>query len=178
MDSDFDYIDIRTVKGYRILSSKKCIIGYCHFPGHKGGITKKILEEHECLKKECTFLEKYEDNPYWSALEKMQAAKKERRNYVRSIKAEKAAMQKQSEAIEGIYYEIVLCIIDELGYDMKVLSIKKVHNMRKFILVYISKNPYNDWYQFLDVARAFGKKTGCFLELRHAKNIDGSYVIY
>ena len=178
MDYEFDYIDIKIVSGERILKPREHVIGYCHFPGHKGGITRKIIREHECLAKECTYLEKYADNPYWTEIKKHQAGKAQRKEYIKQKKAESAAVQKHKNAITDIYYEIALCIIDQLGYDLKVLSIKKVPDMKKFILFYISRNSYNDWYQYYDLAREFGKKTGHFVELKHAKNVDGSYATF
>ena len=118
------------------------------------------------------------DNQYWDELKRIQLKKNRRKNKIQTIKAEKAAIKRHYDAITSIYYEIALCIIEELGYDIKILDIKKVPNMRKYILIYISHNPYNDWHQFIDVARAFGKKTGHLLELKHAKNIDGSYATF
>lgn len=178
MDFEPDYIEIRIVTGERLIKPKNYIIGYCHFPGHKGGITRKIIKEHECLKKNCTFLEKYNDNPYWAEIQTLQASKAKRKRIIKQIKAEKATIQKQRNAIADIYYEIALCIIDELGYDLKILSIKKIANMRKLILIYVSNNQYNDWYQYLDLAREFGKKTGYYIELKHAKDIAGSYATF
>lgn len=178
MDSEIDYIDIRLVTGERILKPRNFVVGYCHFPGHKGGITRKIIKEHDCLNKNCSFLEKYTDNQYWDGIKRIQLRKNRKKNKVQRIKAEKAAIKKQNDAVTSIYYEIASCIIEELGYDIKILDIRKVPNMRKYTLIYISHNPYNDWHQYIDVARAFGKKAGHLLELKHAKSIDGSYATF
>ncbi|SFW22297.1 hypothetical protein [Ruminococcus flavefaciens] len=178
MDSEIDYIDIRLVTGERVLKPRNYVVGFCHFPGHKGGITRKILQEHDCLNKNCSFLEKYTDNQYWDELKRIQLKKSRRKNKIQTIKAEKAAIKRQFDAITSIYYEIALCIIEELGYDIKILDIKKVPQMRKYALIYISSNPYNDWYRYMELVHAFVSKTGLYLELKHAKNIDGSYATF
>ena len=61
---------------------------------------------------------------------------------------------------------------------MKILDIKKEPNPRKCIVIYISKNSYNDWYQYIDFARAFGNIIGYYVELKHAKDVDGTYATY
>ena len=61
---------------------------------------------------------------------------------------------------------------------MKILNIKKVSNSRKCIVIYISKHPYNDWYKYIDFARAFGDIIGYYVEFKHAKDVDGTYATY
>ena len=45
--------------------SKENAVAYCHNKSHKGLLTVKMMKNHECLRKQCPFLEKYEDRPYW-----------------------------------------------------------------------------------------------------------------
>lgn len=178
MSNDQEYIEIKAVTGFRILVPKNHVIGYCHFPGHKGGITKKVLKDHECLKKNCTFFEKYTDLPYWKEHEKREKARQKRKNYVRLKKAERAEIQRQNDMFTQQTYETAQNILEEMEYNLKILNIKKVPNSRKCIVIYISKHPYNDWYQYLDFARAFGDIIGYYVELKHAKDVDGTYASY
>ena len=48
-------------------------VGYCKY--HCAALTVKTLKGHECLKKQCDALKKYEDHDFWRQHEQ----KKERR---------------------------------------------------------------------------------------------------
>ena len=53
------------------------VVGYCKF--HKCGITVKQMKCKECLRKECWYLEKNEDHPYWRQREAMKNKRKLRK---------------------------------------------------------------------------------------------------
>lgn len=57
--------------------SKQHSVGYCHCKKHKGRLSVKMLKNHQCLGKQCPFLEKYEDHPYWEQRKKKKEKKKE-----------------------------------------------------------------------------------------------------
>ena len=44
---------------------KSNIIGRCTFPAHPGFITKTIAKSHNCKEKDCMFLDRMQDCPYW-----------------------------------------------------------------------------------------------------------------
>ena len=46
---------IRCIDG---IKRKHDIIGYCSNLTHKGYLTKKLMKEHDCLNKECKYLQK------------------------------------------------------------------------------------------------------------------------
>lgn len=50
-------------------------VGYCKH--HCAALTVKTLKEHECLKKQCNALKKYEEHDYWKQREVLKARKKE-----------------------------------------------------------------------------------------------------
>lgn len=43
--------------------SRSKAVGYCRH--HCAALTVKTLKGHECLKKQCNALKKYEDHDYW-----------------------------------------------------------------------------------------------------------------
>lgn len=59
-------------------------IGYCHLSKHKGFITKEALKAHDCLGKQCPFLQIYEDKPYWSNYFNNLKRKKVRKYYIKN----------------------------------------------------------------------------------------------
>ncbi len=49
---------------------KNRIIGKCRCNAHVGALTPDLLKEHECLKKKCPFLIRFEESPFWEEREK------------------------------------------------------------------------------------------------------------
>ena len=49
-------------------------VAYCHVNKHKGRLSVKIMKKHECLKKQCPWLEKLE-HPYWDQRKARKAKK-------------------------------------------------------------------------------------------------------
>ena len=63
-------LDIHMANGCKCKMKESKIIGFCHCRLHKGYLNASILKEHECLRKNCFYLEKYEDRPFWVQREK------------------------------------------------------------------------------------------------------------
>lgn len=38
---------------------------YCHSGQHQGYMSVKMVKRKKCTAKQCPYLEKYEDHPYW-----------------------------------------------------------------------------------------------------------------
>ncbi len=51
-------------------------VGYCHSGQHQGYMTVRMIKCNGCLAKQCKYLEKYMDNPYWAERERIKAEKK------------------------------------------------------------------------------------------------------
>lgn len=58
-------------------------VAWCHHRMHWGNMTLKMVKKHECLKKQCPFLEKFEDHPYWKQRAIKKQKKKEKKNVLR-----------------------------------------------------------------------------------------------
>ncbi len=54
-------------------------VAYCHSGQHQGYMSEKMLKAHGCLGKNCPYLEKYLDTPYWIERERIKAEKKARK---------------------------------------------------------------------------------------------------
>lgn len=52
----------------------RAIIGFCHYKNHSGYLTKSLVKEHECLKKQCPLLEKF-DCRYFTQKDNIKKAK-------------------------------------------------------------------------------------------------------
>ena len=54
--------------------SRSRAVGYCKH--HCAALTVKTLKGHECLKKQCNALKKYEDHDYWRQHEQRKELRK------------------------------------------------------------------------------------------------------
>lgn len=55
--------------------SRARAVGYCRH--HCAALTAKTLKNHECLKKNCNALKKYEEHDYWKEREALKQRKKQ-----------------------------------------------------------------------------------------------------
>lgn len=83
----------------------KYCVGYCSNQLHRGYLSKRLLEEHKCLEKECRYLKKIHSNSYWRKKEKKEREKTE----IKRIRKERKDIEKSIiECVpEGV--EILLC---------------------------------------------------------------------
>ena len=165
---DCRYDEMKLMTGDRACIRKGNAVGCCHFSEHRGVITRTILKNRRCDSKKCRYFEKYEDHPYWTAVKEMQEAKERKRARQREIRD---AEKKQHEQ----WLTDAQDIADGMGFCMKILQVKKVPRKRKYIVYYVSENSADDWYLFLDLAKAFGKTMRGNVELKHIRDMNGNY---
>lgn len=60
--------------------SRDKAVGYCK--KHGAHLTVATMKRHECLRKNCNYLKKHEDNTYWAERERLKAEKKSKRKEV------------------------------------------------------------------------------------------------
>ena len=85
------------------------VVGFCKYAGHKGYINAKLAEEHECFKKECSFLDPVENHMYWIQKESQRKQKnkiKEKRKQQKEI--ERTILEKTKE-VSSDNVEFVMC---------------------------------------------------------------------
>lgn len=164
-------VNARLLGNKRVLISSSRIVGMCHSALHPGKLTRRIMEEHDCLGKQCRYFEKYEEAGYWRELERKQQRKK-------AAKMQKAA-RKQQAAKEAAYFEELKVLFqsyaDEAGYTMQII---RVHGIRASIYIYyVSDYPFADGNRF----PAFLKSVKFFFPhhriiLRHIKDLEGRFL--
>ncbi len=169
MSDESDYIEVKIVGGEYLYIRKENLIGFCHFPDHKGYITKNVIKNKECVKKECFYFQKFDDNPYWAALELQKIADKNKKEAAKQKK--KKDQEKQEKLVEQAQK-----IADDLEYTMKIYRVSKLDN-DEYAVFYTSNKGHNDYYDFFELAIRFGKKMKCKIKLKHIKDMNGNYVV-
>lgn len=61
-------------------ASKENAIAYCHYRKHVGYLSPTLIQQHQCLEKQCPFLEKYELKSYWIKRDIIRILKKYHKN--------------------------------------------------------------------------------------------------
>ena len=169
MPDDSEYIEAKIVGGECLFMRKDNLVGFCHFPEHKGYITKNVLKNKECAKKECFYFQKFNDNPYWEALELQKIAEKNKKE---AAKQKKRKDEKTQERLVEQAQEIA----DGLGYTMKIYRVSKLEK-NEYAVFYTSNKGYNDYYDFFELAVKFGKLLKSKVRLKHIKDLEGNYVV-
>ncbi len=162
-----DYAKLKLISGEYLLVKTDSVVGYCHCSEHRGYITKKYLKTHDCVRKGCHYFEK-RDNPYWTNIEQKKAAEQRKKENARRLKDEEEAKRLR-------WIDTAQKTADAMRYGLIVTNVKKIPRKKRYVLFYVSYYPKDDWYRFIDLARCFGEELGGRVELRHAKNADGSY---
>lgn len=57
--------------------TKNRAVGYCHY--HDAALTVKTMKCHECLRKQCDALEKYNEHDFWRQHAQKKELRKKRR---------------------------------------------------------------------------------------------------
>lgn len=68
---------------YGSMISRNKAVGYCRF--HKAALTVKTMKYHECLKKQCDALKKYDEHDFWRQHKQKKERRKARKQMLGSI---------------------------------------------------------------------------------------------
>ncbi len=63
--------------------NRRNAVGFCRY--HRVALKKDDLKAHECLKKHCKALRKYETNKYWADRERTKELRKARKERLRRM---------------------------------------------------------------------------------------------
>lgn len=148
------------------------IVGYCHNMIHPGKLTRKIMEAHDCLGKNCKYFERYPESTYWHELEAKRKKKEQRKKDRQTLKAVEQKLEDELAELKEVFQSY----IDDAGYSMFIVRMEK-EIPNRYRVFYVSDNPFADgnrFPDFLDTVKFFFPH--CSINLRHIKNIDGHFV--
>jgi len=167
-DSD-DLIRVRLLGGKVELIKRKDILGACHNLTHPGKLTKKLMEKHGCIPKQCPFFKRNEEAPYWVALERKKS-EKARIKQARKKTARDAAMKLEDlkKKFQGYF--------DLLGHPVRVIRIEQL-KQNVFRIFYVSDRKFPDGSLYPDFYDIVQENDPAYrVVLRHIKDIDGHFV--
>ena len=179
-----------TEKGVRIIKlplvdgsyrnvAVRLVAGRCHNNIHRGYLNIDLLERHDCIKKECPFLEKFEDYPFWVKQDRIANAKaiqkKERENSrLKSERAKAISNDKMNTLLESAQD-----IVDRFNYPIIITRVapqRASEAKYEYIINYVSDLLSNDWHDYFDLVVTMAKCHGGKYYLRHMRFPNGDYV--
>lgn len=165
-------VRVITIENVSIQIQRKHIVGRCYSLMHPGALTKKLLEQHDCIGKACPRLEKNANSTYWYARENAQQHKAKIK---KKVQARKAAQEEQEAHVREIA-EKLQGYIDDIGYDFEVVRVEKLRkNVYKFF--YVSENAFADGNRFPEFLTSVNNlHPDWHLALRHIQAEDGRFV--
>ena len=94
---------------FRRMSVAPCAV--CHNDVHKGYLSVKAIKEHDCVGKNCPFLQKLE-HLYWTQVERKQLEKKYMKLSVRLG---------ESRTKDEAYHKVKMMVLDDLRLETQRL---------------------------------------------------------
>ncbi len=165
---------VQIIGGSYITVDTPSIVGFCHNKEHKGILTVSIMNEHDCMNKECHYFEKYETYPFWK---KYYQTQKLKQLHKEKVKRKKENEKKHIDNLirkEKLLIDFAYNKATKLGLNnFKIISVHKTEN--GYTIFYISDAPVNDWYDFREIAFAMNQSFKQKFTLKHAKDINGNF---
>ena len=148
------------------------LVGCCHNIIHPGKMTKRILEEHRCIQKECPFFERYEEYPFWVNYRNQKNAK--RKSKLKK-QQKKALADAEAQSMTTIRDALRECVPEEES-QLDIIRVERIED-RHYRVFFVSDNRRPDGGEFPQFAKLAREQFPWWrLQMRHIKNIDGSFV--
>lgn len=141
VDQESSCCAVSLIDGKEIFNASPHILGYCHYKQHRGYVTKHLMDNHECLRKGCPLLEKFEERDYW-------VKKAEIKNLKRIEKQKKQEEQNKLEEYKSVAEKYVR----NKGYNLKVIKVAKNAN-GGFLIYFVTELNKNEEVKYYDIAK-------------------------
>ena len=169
-----EIVKARMLTGETISIKKRNILGWCHHKMHKGAVNKALLEQHDCLGKNCPYLERNCQCSYWASLAAQQAAKAARKEKIREEKRQQAAEEEHLIQLSESWQSY----LDDMESDMYIVRVAK-DAPSVYRIFYVSDNRFADgnrYPAFLETLKFLHPHYR--INLRHIRDVDGHFVTY
>lgn len=167
---------VTLIDGDNVCVDVPSIVGFCHNQQHKGFLTVRILNKHDCIEKNCHYLERFEDYPFWISYYRKKRAEELKRVKLKHKKEQAKLHEDKLKRKEDAYKVQAYMFAEKYSItDFEIISIRQTENV--FTIFYVSSRAVNDWFDFREIAFAMSKKYQKKFILKHAKTPDGYYAV-
>ncbi len=171
LEKEIEYQNVKLLGGRYATVPVQSIVGFCHYAEHKGCVTIEILREHDCINKNCSMFEKFEDYPYWKKQLSIQKSKETRKNNIRKKKEKIAAKEAKIAEMK----EVARGWVAQLRYPIKITNIIE-DKPDSYKIYFVSDSAVNDAYAYNDIAAKLHLEFRLKFKMIRVKKPNGGYV--
>ena len=169
-----EIVKVKMLTGETIPIKRNNIFGWCHHNMHRGALNKALFEQHDCLGKNCPFLERNCQCSFWANLAAQQAEKAARKEKAREEKRQQAAEEEHLIQLSESWQSY----LDDMESDMYIVRVAK-DAPSVYRIFYVSDNRFADgnrYPAFLETLKFLHPHYR--INLRHIRDVDGHFVTY
>lgn len=156
--------------GHTVWAKNKNVLGYCHYHGHPGDISKGLLLQHGCIEKKCFYLQKYPECSFWKAIDAPDGME-----LLEEMQKTENPSRWLNDYLDALSEEFETYLADA-EHPVKIIRIEKKKS-KKFKAIYASDAPADDNGRLQQgLARIQAAYPQWYIEFRRAKNIDGTFL--
>ncbi len=167
-----EVINAKMLTGEVISIRRGHIVGWCHHKMHPGAVNKSILEAHNCIGKNCPYLERNCQSSFWPNYEANQKEIEERKEKLRKERLQKTLEQQELNALTNNWS----AYLADMDSDMQIVRIEK-ESPNTYRIFYVSDNGFADgnrFPEFLDTLKYLHPHYR--IRLRHIRAMDRHFV--
>ncbi|MCH5352626.1 MAG: hypothetical protein J1E06_04080 [Acutalibacter sp.] len=137
----------------------------------------KLFEKHKCLEKNCQFLKKFEEYPFWVKQANRQRDKENKRAKANRAKARKTAEQAAVESRTALLKTVAQETAVRLGFPIIITRVSSQADRKGYYIInYVSEERHPDWSDYFDLALEMRRQFGGKYTLRHVRSISGRFM--
>ena len=165
-------VPVRLLTGEVIWIYPANVIGWCHNAIHRGALNRSLLKKHDCLGKDCRYLEQNCQCSFWEGLRKKEQEKAARKKALKEKKAQLEAEENQLRILSENWQSY----LEDMGSDMHIVRVEK-ETPSVFKIFYVSGNRFADGNRYPDFLETLKwLHPHCRIILRHIRDVDGHFV--
>lgn len=116
----------RTITGSECLHTK--CVGFCWNEIHRGYLTKKQMEQHQCLERNCYRFEKIETAPYWNQVNVQKRTRKNGKQAKKQLEndAEEFLQNIRKLTVHDCNFYPIAAELKDNTYEIRIITFKSV----------------------------------------------------
>ena len=166
-----ELVNVRLTGLGRATVNSKNIVGICHRKLHPGKLTRKLMEKHNCIEKNCPSFEMCPDSSYWIGKRTKKADSRINREHKKANKT----LEKNREAELDDLRNTLQSLADDSGYGIKIIRLDRSdpENLKVFFVSDCDDDEFR-YPNVFSAAHFYCPDTS--VEMRHIRNTDGDFV--
>ena len=178
MDESYSNQKIRLISGESIYKEQAELVGFCHNTRHPGFLIKSIVKRKQCVEKNCSYLEPFSEQPFWTAQTKRVQSKALQKEEKKQSKQERKVRREKALSLLREVMDYANWLIEAYEVPMVITGVSRTvtkNKTEKLIVNYVTDNAENDSLRFREFGTMIGQQFHRCAEMRHTRMPDGRF---